>query len=692
MSTHHLVYGGDYNPEQWSEEVWHEDVRLMKQARVNRVTVGVFAWSTLEPAPGEYHFEWLDKVLDLLHNNQIGVILATPTASPPPWFTHKHPEALPVTADGVRLIHGSRDTYNPAAPAYRHAAAAITTKLAERYAHHPAVTMWHVHNEYGTVSYGPVTDTAFRTWLQRRYGTLATLNNTWNTAFWSQGYSDWAHIHAPQATQYLPNPAHVLDFKRFSADMQRECLAEQVALLRAANPAIPITTNYMLASWLHYDQWDVAAEIDQVSIDNYPSSRGIGGDVQVAFGADLARSFNAGRPWTLMDQATSLIYDYAAGRYFARPPGDLLRNTLQYIARGATGSLFFQWRAPRVGAELFHSPMVPHVGEDSRVFREITELGQLLAGLAELAEPPAPGRRVNTNRVAIAWDSLSWWSAETRALPSTDVAFLPAVQRVHRALWELGINADVVPLGGGQGDGPGGGPRGGAGDGLETFSAYDLILVPSALAVSPQAAQRLDAFVQAGGHTATWYLAGTANEHLHVLPGSFSAAFAEMNGVRVEEHHPLAADETLTLSDGSTADCWSETVQLRGARAVAAFADGPLAGQPAITEHRRGAGVAHYVATRLDAAALRTHLARIAALAGVHPEHPAAGDGVEVVRRAGAAHDYLFVFNHRDAAVTLQLTGTDLLTGRVLSGPTELAVGGVLVVRTPAIAPANAAQ
>jgi beta-galactosidase len=657
-----FVYGGDYNPEQWPESVWAEDVRLMRQAHVNRVTVGVFSWSSLEPEEGRYDFGWLDRVLDLLHANGIGVVLATPTASPPPWFTFAHPEALPVTADGVRLVHGSRDTYNPAAPAYREAAARIAGALADRYGKHPALKLWHVHNEYGTVSYGPETDRAFRTWLADLYGDIETLNSTWNSAFWSQKYSTFEHVLAPQTTQYLPNPAQLLDFKRFSADVLRDALREQVAIVRAASPGVPVTTNFMLPSWNHYDQWDFAAEIDEVSIDHYPSARDIEGETHVAFGADLARSFNQGRPWVLMEQATSLIYDYAAARLFAKDPGRLERNTLQYLARGATGSLFFQWRSPRVGAEFFHSPMVPHAGEDSRVFREIVALGHTLTALAEVAEPPAAGRRVNDTRVAIVWDSTAWWASETRAMPSDDLGFLPAVRAAHRALWWQGIAADVVSL-------------------QQDLSGYDLVLVPSKIAASDAEADALRTFVAAGGHAAIWYFAGSTDENLSVRPGGFSGAFAPLAGIRVEEHHPLAAGESIELSDGSRADAWAEDLQTHGAEVLATFTHAPLAGLPAITRNRVGAGTVHYLATRLDLAALRGHLARIVAEAGVTPEHPQAGDGVEIVRRYAGEGSYLFVFNHGDSPRTLDLTGHDLLTGRTLDGPVEVPPAGYLVLR-----------
>jgi beta-galactosidase len=660
-----LLFGGDYNPEQWSREVWAEDVRLMHEAHVNTVTLGVFAWSSIEPREGQYTFGWLDDVMDLMAANQIGVILATPTASPPPWFTVAHPDGLPVTRDGVRLIHGSRDTYNPAAAAYREAARRVARALGERYSRHPALRMWHVHNEYGSVSYGPVTDAAFRTWLGDKYGDLDCLNRVWNTAFWSQGYAEWEEIFAPQATQYLPNPAQVLDFNRFTADTLRDCLREQIEILRGANPEIPVTTNFMLASWNHYDQWDFAAEIDQVSIDHYLNGEDVGGDIDAAFASDLARSFNGGRPWLLMEQATSLIYDYAGGRVLVKEPGRMLRNTLQYLARGSASSLFFQWRAPRTGAEFFHSAMVTHAGEDSRVFREIIALGDTVARLGELAAAPESGR-VNVNRIAIVWDATAWWATQARGLPATtELDYPAAVRSVHAALWQLGFSVDVVD------------PNG-------QLNEYELILVPSMLPASDQQADRFDKFVRAGGHLAVWYFSGSMDENLSVRPGGYSGAFADTLGIRVQEIHPQRVDAQITLDDGSRASGWAEDVELRGATTVASYVGGVLDGSPAITRCERGDGVAHYLSTRLDAPSLSRHLCRIVSDAGIAKDHIDAGGGLETVRRFAGERSYLFAINHTAGPRQVRVSGDDLLTGTMVSGRLILEAGGSAVVREDA--------
>ncbi|HWU45356.1 MAG TPA: beta-galactosidase [Humibacter sp.] len=656
-----LLFGGDYNPEQWPEEVWHDDIRLMKQAGVNTATVGVFAWSSIEPAEGRYEFGWLDRVFDLLSSNGIGIILATPTASPPPWFSRAHPEALPIRKDGVRLMHGSRDTYNPAAPAYREAAVRVARALAERYGTHPSLRAWHLHNEYGTVGYGPLVDVEFRVWLRQRYRDLDTLNAAWHTAFWSQGYAEWDDILAPQETQYLPNPTQVLDFKRFTGDLLRDCYSDQIAVVRELSPQVPVTTNFMLPEWLHYDHWDFADESDFVSIDHYIDAAGADGGAHAAFGADQARSFGHGKPWLLMEQAANTRN--TGGRILANEPGQVMRTSLQHVARGAFGILFFQWRAPYAGAEFFHSTMVPHVGEDSRVFREVVQLGQLLGGLSQLALAPAGGV-ANRHRVAIAWDADAWWAAETASLPSDAFSLYRAARRTHRALWYLGVNSDFVRLD-------------------HDLSGYAVVLVPSQLLVTDQQTEALRAFVHHGGRVVVWYFSGTFDGDLHIIPGGYSGAFAELLGVRVTELLPLEQAATIELEGGRTASEWSERLELRGAEVVRRYATGPAAGLPAVTAHEAGAGRAWYVSTELDDAALTELLAEVLDAAGVGPEVPGAGGGLEAITRFAGENSYLILINHdsRDRAATVD--GTDVLTGAHRNGEITLPSGDMLVLRRP---------
>ncbi|QLQ35835.1 beta-galactosidase [Micromonospora robiginosa] len=654
-----LSYGGDWNPEQWPPPVWSADIALMREAGVNLVTVGVFAWSRLEPAPGRHTFDWLDRVLDLLHDGGIRAALATPTASPPPWFTHAHPDAMPVTADGIRLHHGSRDTYCAAAPAYRAAARRIAETLAARYAHHPALALWHVHNEYGTTCHCPHTETAFRRWLVERHGDLDTLNDAWATSFWGQHYADWAHVGAPRATQYLANPGQLLDFRRFWSDTLLSAYTEQRDVLRAANPAVPVTTNFVLGDWVPVDHARWAREVDLVAVDHYPD-RVDAAEEQTALAADLARGWarhGAGRPapWLLAESAPNQIH--TAGRMHTKEPGRMTRHSLAHVARGSAGVMFFQWRAPAGGAERFHSAVVSHAGgADTRVFREAARLG---AALDRLAGTEA-GRVAA--RVAIASDAASGWALRHPGMPRADLDHPGEVAAAHRALWRAGIATDLVTPG-------------------DPLDGHRLLVLPALYLAADATVDWVRRHVHAGGHLLVTWLSGVADEHARVRLGGYPGAYRDLLGVRVEEFHPLADDERVPLTSGGFGRIWSETVHLAGAEQISAYIGGVLDGRPAVTRHRIGDARAWYVSTRPDDDTYRRVLTDAARLAGVVPTCPAAPPGVEAVRRVDGDRSWLFLLNHTDRPQRVPAAGHELLTGEAVDDRVTVAPGGVAVLR-----------
>lgn len=659
-----LAFGGDYNPEQWPESVWQEDVRLMREAGVTMVSVGIFSWALLEPSPGRYDFGWLDRLLDLLHEHGIRVDLGTPTVVPPVWFYRAHPEALPVTAEGVRYEFGSRAAICHSNADYRSAAAAITTKLAERYGDHPALAMWHVHNEYGvpvSACYCASCAAHFRRWLATTYGTVDAVNEAWGTAFWGQRYGGFEDINPPRLTPAAVNPGQALDYKRFADATMRENFRMERDILHRLSPGVPVTTNFMtaLSQCDSVDYWAWGREVDLVTNDHYLITDGRRTHVNLAMAADLTRSVAGGAPWLLLEHSTSGVNWQL--RNPAKAPGQMARNSLAHVARGSEGALFFQWRQSRRGAEKFHSAMVPHGGTDTRVWREVVELGASMEVLSEIR-----GTRTEAD-VAVLWDWHSWWAQTLDWRPSVDHDARERADAFYEALYDRHLTVDFAH------------PE-------ADLSRYPLVVVPALYLMTEAAGRNLKAYVEQGGTLVVSFFSGIVDQHDAVHEGAYPGPLRDVLGLTVEEFSPLLPGERVRVTgpDGTelSADVWTEFVVPRGAETVSAYADGPAAGLPAVTRHRLGEGTAWYVSTRLGADGLDALLGRAGEDAGLAPRTDLPRD-VEVVRRTGASGTYLFAVNHTasDAKVPLEAAGTELLTGDRAAGRLAVPAGAVRIVR-----------
>ncbi|TQJ38353.1 beta-galactosidase [Arthrobacter sp. SLBN-112] len=656
-----LIYGCDYNPEQWDRSVWQEDVRLMKEAGVNLVAVNIFGWAELEPSPGRYSFERLDEVLDLLHANGIGANLGTGTSSTPAWLTKMHPEILPESAAGVLAWPGGRQAWCPSSPRYREHALRLVTEVVQRYGSHPATRLWHVSNELGchnALCYCDVSAAAFRRWLVVRYGTLEALNSAWGTTFWSQRYSAWEQILPPRATVSTNNPTQVLDFHRFSSDELLGYYQAEADLLRKYS-SVPVTTNFMVAAHIrNQDYWSWAPHMDVIANDHYLDHRLDDPKVELAFAADTTRGLAQGQPWLLMEHSTSAVNWQP--RNIAKTPGEMLRNSLTHLARGADGLCFFQWRASVQGSEKFHSAMLPHAGTDSRIWREVKELGHILENLAEVA-----GTTVKAEAALVfSWEA--WWAYDQESHPSSDVRYLDQVHSLYKALWESGITVDVVAPG-------------------SDLSGYKAAFVPGLYLVRHQESAALADFVSNGGHAVVTFFSGIVDENDKVLTGGYPGAFRDLLGVRSEEFLPMPPGQLLPLDTGGTASLWAEALRLEGAEAKASFTEGHLAGTPAVTRNRHGAGNAWYIGTVLDPQSLREVVAGAAAEAGVAAQATTAG--LEVVTRSAAGRTYTFLINHSDEEHKHPGHGYELIVGEEVSTAVVIPAGTVRVVRSSTSAP-----
>lgn len=658
-----LHFGGDYNPEQWPERAWGEDVALMRDAGVTMVTVSVFSWSLLEPEPSRFNFGWLDRVLDLLWSAGITADLATGTASPPVWLVRAHPKMRPMTADGVWLEFGSRQGYCPSSPVFREHVRRLVTAMAEHFGEHPGLALWHVSNEYGdhvSRCWCPVSTTHFRRWLRDRYGAIEGLNDAWGTMHWSQAYSDWSQIEVPRRQPGPGNPTQLLDFARFSSDELLELFNLERRVLTDICPSVPVTTNFM-GMFGELDYWHWARHEDVVSDDAYPDPADPKAHVTAAMNYDLMRSLRGGQPWLLLEQAPSAVNWRAVN--VPKPPGLLRLWSLQAVARGADSVMFFQWRAPRYGAELLHSAMLPHRGTASRIWQEVNALGGEVGRLSEVA-----GSRVRADVcVLLDWDN--WWALDAvESMPSARMRWRPLVDQFYSALHRLGVTIDFAHP-------------------AQDLSRYRLVIAPNLYLIRNEDAAQLTTFVLAGGTLVVGPFSGVVDENHHAHLGGYPGPLRDLLGIVVDEFWPLPDGASTRVEfhafDAghlSRACAWTEWLDVLDASVVARYTSGSLAGRAAITRRAAGRGNAWYVSAVLDDDGMdRLFVDVFSELRCLVNEMPT----VEAVRRDGPVASYLFLLNHGDRPAKIRLAhpGTELLTGSPIADSIELAALGVAVIR-----------
>jgi beta-galactosidase len=649
-----IPYGGDYNPEQWGEEVWDADHRAFDIAHVNLLTVGVFTWALTQPEEGRYDFSTLERILDRAHREGRRVCLATGTAAVPPWMAHQYPEVCRTDFEGRRHTYGARHNACASSPAYRRMSADVAGRIAERFGDHPAVVAWHINNEYGGLCYCDLCADEFRLWLRERYGTIERLNDAWNTTFWSHVFSDWKQIMPPNMlSEHWRGPDHTafqgitLDYHRFNTDNILRSYREEKAAIRAHSD-LPATTN-MMAIYRHLDYHRWAPHLDFASWDNYPTD---GSPVsRMALSHALMRGLKDGQPFWLMEQTPTMTAtrDYNP----VRRPGVMRLWSWQAIAHGADSVLFFQMRHSKGASEKYHGAVLNHAGRtDTRSFREVAALGAELERVGDRlqnARTPA--------RVALLFDWDSWWALEISDGYSRALRYEQQMVSYHEALWQAGAVVDVVGV-------------------TADLTDYDVIVAPFLHMLKGDIAARLDAVAQRGGSVVTTVMSGRVDEDDNAFLMDVPGPLGEIMGVRVDETDSLPPAETnvVVLSLPGEAELRSEArhvfdlVTPQGAEPVGFYASDFYTGTPAVTRLRRRRGSAWYVGAVLDQKGVDWVIRH--ALAEQDLLGPFADTrDLECTAREVDGRRYEFVLNHASepARVTSPFRGTDIITGRTIT-------------------------
>jgi beta-galactosidase len=672
-----LWHGADYNPDQWQNypEVLKEDLRLMREARCNVMAIGIFAWAALEPEEGRFEFGWLDRTMDGLASAGVSAILATPSGARPAWLAQKYPEVLRVDEQRRRALFGRRHNHCYTSPAYREKCLIINSKLAERYKDHPALVLWHLSNEYGGTCHCPLCEEAFRDWLRARYGTLDALNQQYWSAFWSHTYTDWSHIESPSSIGENAVHALNLDWRRFTTHQTVDFMKSEIAPLRRITPDVPVTTNLM-GTYDGLDYWKLAAELDVVSWDAYPDWSRPGGDAAqasgIAFAHDLNRTLK-GRPFLLMESTPSQVNWKDVCKL--KKPGMHVLSSLQAVAHGSDSVQYFQWRKSRGSSEKFHGAVVDHAGhENTRVFREVTELGKALQVLEPVIGTTTPAE------VALIFDWESRWALQDAQGPRREKAYVETCHEHHRGFWKLGIATDIIQS-------------------ESDFTPYRVVVAPMLYMLKPGVAERLEQFVAGGGTLVATYLTGQVNEtDLCYLGGFPGGPLRKVLGIWAEECDALYAGETnsvlsapgnaLGLEGEFAARDFCELIHAESAEVLATYGSDFYAGRPAVTRNEFGQGQAYYLASRNDGnfhdaftAALARHLGLRPALEAPLPA------GVSAQIRTDGESEFVFLMNFQGEEVRVDLgTGAyvSLLEDNApVSGEITLAPLGIRVLRRP---------
>lgn len=641
-----IVYGGDYNPEQWDEATWEEDMRLFKLAGIDILTLNVFSWAAIQPSEDTYDFDRLDRIMELVRKNGMKVCMATSTGAHPAWMAKRHPDILRVDFEGRKRKFGGRHNSCPNSPTYRKYAPLLAEKLAERYKEYDNIVVWHIANEFGGECYCENCEKAFRGWLKEKYKTIDKLNQVWDTAFWGHTFYDWDEVVVPNAlSEHFAEDLTMfqgisLDYRRFNSDSILDCYRLEYDAIKRVQPDASITTNLMgFFKGLDYQKW--AKYMDFISWDNYPQIDD--SYARIAMSHDLMRGISHGEPFALMEQTPSVTnwHQYNA----LKRPGVMRLWSYQAVAHGADTVMFFQMRRSIGACEKYHGAVIDHVGnENTRVFREISALGEELEKLGSRTL----GARTKTKiALMMTWDN--WWALEYSAGPSRDLKYITEFTRYYEALRNMNYDVDIIA------------PQ-------DDLSGYEVVIAPLLYMVREGEDENIRQFVKRGGTFVTSFFSGIVQENDLVITGGYPGKLRDILGIWVEEQDALprnAKNSFIYKGKEYPAFLLCDLLHLEGARQIDASGYGSdfYQGSPVITEHKLGDGKAYYVATATDEAFYRVFLKELCDVKGILPVMDTP-EGVEAASRENEKERFIFLLNHTNETKTVDLPwkGTEIIS------------------------------
>lgn len=671
----HIVYGGDYNPDQWLDcpQILSEDVRLMKLAGMNSATLAIFAWSAIEPQEGVYKLDWLDKIISNLYEQGICTVLATPSGARPAWLDEKYPEVRRVNNIGIRRLHGARHNHCMSSPVYREKVAKIDRVLAEHFKDNPAVKMWHISNEFNGECFCELCKDNFRKFLRRKYhDDINELNKQWWTAFWSHTYSDFSQIDPPTPIGEEVVHAQNIDWKRFITYITSDFIDNEAAVLRNVTPDIPLTTNLM-GVWPGLNYWKLAEHIDIVSWDSYPQFHNPDIDdadcaTEVGMAHDVTRSL-LHKPFMLMESTPSCV-NWTSVNKMKRPGMNYL-SSMQAVGHGSDTVQYFQWRKSRGSSEKFHGAVVDHEGsENTRVFKEVAHLGKDLSKLDEIVGTDT------YSETAIVFDWENNWAISDFQGYNNRRNYEKTVRDFYGCFFNHAANVDFLPVDG-------------------DFSKYKLVIAPMLYSIPEKVIDRLEEYVKGGGTLVCTYLSGYTNENDLCYLGGFPASkLRKVFGIWAEELDALHEKErvrneyvsnALELCGEFESFDFCEVLHLKGASAVAEYRSEFYSGTPSITVNEYGKGKAYFIGTRQSPRELEKLVCRISENAGISRIVPdKLPHGIKVISRTDYENEYIFITNYTTESQTVDIGNddfVDIISGKIYKDTAEIAGYGVLVLK-----------